>query len=104
MILLTFNIINNKRDFKNNYRLNDGEITEITIDNVSSVLRILGNNNILATFFIEIPLVVTLQPLIKKIIRMLLRMTLIKADIPHILKKTDCFFMKYRALHLREQW
>ncbi|OWR14364.1 polysaccharide deacetylase [Chryseobacterium sp. VAUSW3] len=68
MILLTFNIINNKRDFKNNYRLNDGEITEITIDNVSSVLRILGNNNILATFFIEISLVVTLQPLIKKII------------------------------------
>lgn len=40
----------------------------------------------------------------KKIIRMLLRMTLIKVDIPHILKKTDCFFMKYRALHLREQW
>ena len=34
----------------------------------------------------------------------MLRMTLIKADIPHILKKTDCFFMKYRALHLREQW
>lgn len=29
--------------------------------------------------------------LIKKIIRMLLRTTLIKADIPHILKKTDCF-------------
>lgn len=40
----------------------------------------------------------------KKIIRMLLRMTLIKVDIPHILKKTDCFFMKYRDLHLREQW
>ena len=68
MILLTFNIINNKRDLKNNYRLNDGEITEITIDNVSSVLRILGNNNILATFFIEVSVFDALQPLIKKII------------------------------------
>lgn len=80
MILLTFNIINNKRDLKNNYRLNDGEITEITIDNVSSVLRILGNNNILATFFIEISLVVTLQPLIKKIISKGHEISLYNAD------------------------
>lgn len=67
MILLTFNIINNKSDFNNDYRINDDEITKITADNVSSVLRILGNNNILATFFVEVSLVLKMQPLLKKI-------------------------------------
>ena len=67
MILLTFNIINNKSDFNNDNRINDDEITKITADNVSSVLRILGNNNILATFFVEVSLVLKMQPLLKKI-------------------------------------
>ena len=68
MILLTFNIINNKSDFKDHYRINDDEITKITVDNVSSILRILETNNILATFFIEVSVFDALQPLIKKII------------------------------------
>lgn len=68
MILLTFNIINNKSDFKDHYRINDDEITKITVDNVSSILRILENNNILATFFVEVSLVDILLPFIKKII------------------------------------
>lgn len=68
MILLTFNIINNKSDFKNDYHINDDEITKITADNVSSILRILGNNNILATFFIEVSVVLKMQPLLKKIV------------------------------------
>ncbi|MGZ5196901.1 MAG: polysaccharide deacetylase [Kaistella sp.] len=68
MILLTFNVINNKSDFKDNYSIGDDAITKITVDNVSSILRILGNNNILATFFIEVSLIEQLQPLVKKII------------------------------------
>ena len=68
MILLTFNIINNKSDFRNNYHISDGEVTKITINNVSSILWILENNNILATFFVEVSLVDILLPFIKKII------------------------------------
>ena len=67
MILLTFNIINNKSDFEKNYILNDDEILKITEQNTSSVLRTLENNNVLATFFIEVSLVEKLKPLIKKI-------------------------------------
>ena len=68
MILLTFNIINNKSDFRNNYHISDGEVTKITINNVSLILWILENNNILATFFVEVSLVDILLPFIKKII------------------------------------
>lgn len=68
MILLTFNVINNKSDFKDNFRIDNDEVTKITVDNISSILRILANNNILATFFIEVSLVQQLQSLIKKII------------------------------------
>ena len=68
MILLTFNIINNKSDFKDHYRINDDEITKITVDNVSSILRILENHHVLVSFFIEISLVDKVKPLIKKIV------------------------------------
>ena len=68
MILLTFNIINNKSDFKDHYRIDDDEITKITVDNVSSILRILENHHVLASFFIEISLVEKVKPLIKKIV------------------------------------
>ena len=68
MILLTFNIINNKSDFKDHYRIDDDEITKITVDNVSSILRILENHHVLASFFIEISLVDKVKPLIKKIV------------------------------------
>lgn len=68
MVLLTFNIINNKSDFKNNHQLDDDEILKITVQNTSAILQLLEFNNILATFFVEISLVEKLQPLIKKII------------------------------------
>ncbi|MBF8456539.1 polysaccharide deacetylase [Kaistella sp. G5-32] len=68
MILLTFNIINNKSDFEKNYDLNDDEILKITEQNTLSILRTLENNNVLATFFVEVSLVTKLTPLIKKII------------------------------------
>lgn len=68
MILLTFNIINNKSDFEKNYNLNDDEILKITEQNTLSILRTLENNNVLATFFVEVSLVTKLTSLIKKII------------------------------------
>lgn len=67
MVLLTFNIINNKSDFEKDHFLNEEELLKITIQNTISILRILEFNHILATFFIEISLVEKLQPLIKNI-------------------------------------
>lgn len=68
MILLTCNIINNKSDFEKNYDLNDDEILKITDQNTLSILRTLENNNVLATFFVEVSLITKLTSLIKKII------------------------------------
>ena len=68
MVLLTFNIINNRSDFEKNYKLSDDEILNITERNTASILRILENNNVFATFFIEVSLVEKLKPLVKKII------------------------------------
>lgn len=68
MILLTFNIINNRSNFKGNFQLKEDEIISITEGNVSSVLRILEQYNILATFFVEISLTTKLEVLIKKIV------------------------------------
>ncbi|KIA88715.1 polysaccharide deacetylase family protein [Kaistella jeonii] len=68
MILLTFNITNNRSDFEKNYDLTDEEILKITEQNTSSILRTLENNNVLATFFVEVSIVEKLKPLIKKII------------------------------------
>ncbi len=68
MILLTFNIINNKRDFKNDFHINDDEILQITENNAFSILRILEFHNILATFFIEISIAGKLKNLIKRIV------------------------------------
>ena len=68
MILLSFNIIKNKSDFEKNYILTKAEILNITEQNTLSILRTLENNNILATFFIEISLVEKLNLLVKKII------------------------------------
>lgn len=68
MILLTFNIINHHRKFRKNELMSDDEILKITESNVSSILRILENHHILASFFIEISLVDKLKPLIKKIV------------------------------------
>ncbi|MBW8360923.1 MAG: polysaccharide deacetylase [Kaistella sp.] len=67
MILLTFNIVNNKSAFKNNAQFNDEEILKITENNVLSVLRILENHNILSTFFIEVSIAEKLNPLLRKI-------------------------------------
>ena len=68
MILLTFNIINPDRAFKNVGGLSDEELLEITIQNTKAILRSLGNKEIRATFFIEISLISNLQKLIKKIV------------------------------------
>ena len=68
MILLTFNIINPDRAFKNVGGLSDQELLEITIQNTKAILRSLGNKEIRATFFIEISLIPNLEKLIKRII------------------------------------
>ena len=68
MILLTFNIINHHRKFRKNELMSDDEILKITENNVSSILRILENHHVLASFFIEIFLAEKLKPLIKKIV------------------------------------
>lgn len=68
MILLTFNIINPDRAFKNVGGLSDEEILEITIQNTKAILRSLGSKEIRATFFIEISLISNLEKLIKRII------------------------------------
>lgn len=68
MILLTFNIINHHRQFRKNEQISDEENLKITENNVSSILRILENHHVLASFFIEISLVEKLKPLIKKIV------------------------------------
>ena len=68
MILLTFNIINHHRKFRKNELMSDDEILKITENNVSSILRILENHHVLASFFIEISLVEKVKPLIKKIV------------------------------------
>ena len=48
--------------------MSDDEILKITENNVSSILRILENHHVLASFFIEISLVEKVKPLIKKIV------------------------------------
>ncbi len=68
MILLTFNIINNRSDFKGNFNAKEDEIISVTVRNVASILRILEQHNILATFFVEISLVEKIKALIKKIV------------------------------------
>lgn len=68
MVLLTFNIANNKSDFKKGHFLDEEERTKITFQNTTSILRLLEFNNVLATFFVEISLVEKLQPIIKKMI------------------------------------
>ena len=66
MVLLTFNIVNNKSGFKKGHFLDEEELTKITVQNTTSILRLLEFNNILATFFVEISLIEKLQPVIKK--------------------------------------
>ena len=68
MILLSFNITNNEKKFKNNFSIDDEKILEITVDNTEAILRILENHNILVSFFIEVSLAEKTQHLIKKII------------------------------------
>ncbi|MDQ0477695.1 polysaccharide deacetylase [Chryseobacterium sp. MDT2-18] len=68
MILLTFNIINPDRKFKNVGGLSSDELLEITIQNTKALLRSLERREIRATFFIEISIIPQLETLIKKII------------------------------------
>ena len=41
MILLSFNITNNEKKFKNNFYIDDEKILEITVFNTEAILRIL---------------------------------------------------------------
>lgn len=68
MILLTFNIINNKKEFKKNFSIDDAANLEITQKNTESILRILELHNVLSTFFVEITIADKILPLLKKII------------------------------------
>ena len=68
MILITFNIINPERAYKNVGAFNEKQLLEITIQNTKAILRSLESKEILGTFFIEISLVSKLEKLIKKII------------------------------------
>ncbi len=68
MILITFNIINPERAYKNVGAFNEKQLLEITIQNTKAILRSLESKEILGTFFIEISLVSQLEKLIKKII------------------------------------
>lgn len=67
MILLTFNIINPDRAFKNRGRLSDETLLEITVQNTKIILQSLERKEIWATFFIEISLVFSLGKLMKQI-------------------------------------
>lgn len=67
MILLSFNILNNRKNFGENFSADDEQLLEITADNTEAVLRILENENILVTFFVDVHLAEKLQPLLKKI-------------------------------------
>ena len=67
MILLTFNIINNKGLLKTGEQLTQAELFSITEENTNSVLRTLELHNIKSTFFVEIALVEQLSNLLKKI-------------------------------------
>ncbi len=68
MILLTFNILNSKSNFKGNYQLKEEEVQLITEKNTFAILRTLEQHQILATFFLEISLVSNLQNVVKKIV------------------------------------
>ena len=68
MILLTFNIIDNKSDFEKKYSLDENEISKITEENTYAILNSLEKHSVIATFFVEISLIDRLKPLLKKII------------------------------------
>ncbi len=68
MILLTFNIIHNKKEFAGSVRIGDETIVDITQKNTESILMILEKHNLLATFFVDVTLIEELQPLVRKVI------------------------------------
>lgn len=80
MVLLTFNIVNNKSDFKKGHFLSEEQLVNLTIQNAFSVLRQLEFNDVLATFFLEISLVEKLQAVIKKIMSQGHELALYKKD------------------------
>lgn len=66
MILLTFNIVNNKKEFARNFRMGDEMILDITQKNTESILMMLEKHNVLVTFFVDIAIIENLQPLVRK--------------------------------------
>ncbi|KQT18393.1 polysaccharide deacetylase [Chryseobacterium sp. Leaf404] len=67
MILLTFNIINSDAETKNPAGISMVEKLKITEENTESILRILDEHDIKASFFIEISIIEKLVQLVKAI-------------------------------------
>lgn len=68
MILLTFNIINNKPETTSGSLLSDEKLLEITISNTNAIIRLLELHDIRCTFFIDVVLVGSLPQLMKKLV------------------------------------
>ena len=66
MILLTFNILNTEVLTKEASEISKTERTEITRENLKSLLRTLEIHNIKSTFFVEVSLLEDLKPVLKK--------------------------------------
>lgn len=67
MVLLTFNIINNRPETISGRLLSQEELTAVTEQNTTALLRLLDNYEIKCSFFIDVKLVSHLSSLIKRI-------------------------------------
>lgn len=68
MILLTFNVLNNYPETKSGTDLSEEQLLAITTENTLAVLRILEQQDIKCTFFVDVNLVEKLAPILKKIV------------------------------------
>lgn len=68
MILLTFNILNNRPETTSGQFLSEEDLRAITLENTAAILRSLENYDIKCTFFIELNLIEALPTLLKKIV------------------------------------
>lgn len=68
MILLTFNILNNKPETTSGSLLSNSQLLEITISNTNAIIRLLELHDIRCTFFIDVALVGSLPQLMKKLV------------------------------------
>ena len=68
MILLSFNIIQNRPETSSGQLLSEKERLGITVSNVNSILRILELHETKCTFFLEVPLLTNAEFNLKKIV------------------------------------